>query len=236
MVVKSLFHPDRYPALRLVVTDGGDAEMSLVDNVYDQILLQIVNGDLPGGAELKTTKLAESLEVSRTPVAQALVRLAADGLVSQHRNRRATVREAAENWLVDVHQLRQLVEPHAAARAAGNIDAEVLADLEMLAREARPNKEHAWVEAAAYFDSGLHLTIAEYCDNLPMRTTIRQCWSYKRVSYQAGNDTEQSLRRGFREHTAILEALKAGDSAGAKSAVAKHLDSASKTRPKSRIV
>ncbi len=236
MTVKSLFHPDRYPALRLIVTDGGDAEMSLVDNVYDQILLQIVNGDLPGGTELKSTKLAEMLDVSRTPVAQALVRLEADGLVTQHRNRRATVRATAENWLVDVHQLRQLVEPHAAALAAGNISEDVLADLEMLAREARPNKEHPWTDAAAYFDSALHLSIAEFCGNLSMRSTIRQCWTYKRVSYQAGNDTEQSLRRGFREHTAILKALKEGDSEGAQAAVTKHLDSASKTRPQSRIV
>ena len=236
MTVKSLFKAARYPTLLRIFHDGHTEETSLVDDVYDRILLRIVNGDLPGGAELKSTRLAEELNVSRTPVAQALARLVADGIVVQHRHRRATVRHGAENWLVDVHHLRQILEPDAAALAAGRIDDDVLADLEMLAREARPTKQHLWTEAAAYFDGILHLVIAEFCGNLPIRSAIRQCWNCKRISYQAGNDTDHSLRRGYRDHLSILEALKSGNADAARAAMSKHLNSAAKLRRQERIV
>ncbi|MBL8829510.1 MAG: GntR family transcriptional regulator, partial [Planctomycetaceae bacterium] len=105
------------------------AEASLVDNVYEQILLQIVRGELKGGTELKSTVLASQLGVSRTPVVQALQRLTADGIVSQELNKRAIVREGAENWLVEMHELRELLEPAAAAQAAIHIKDEDLARL-----------------------------------------------------------------------------------------------------------
>ena len=236
MTPKSLFSPLRYPALQRILADGDAENTSRADDVYDAILLQIVRGELPGGSELNSTRLAEQLSVSRTPVVQALARLTADGIVQQHRHRRAVVRAAAQDWLVDVHQLRELLEPPAAALAAGQIEDEVLADLEMLAREARPTKAYAWTEAARHFDYSLHLVVAEYCGNLPMRSAIRRCWSYKRISYQAGNDTERGLRQGYREHLEILKPLAEGDAPGARAAVTRHLQSAARLRPQDRIV
>ena len=108
VTVKSLFNPSRYPALQHVLAEGGSQETSLVDDVYDRILLQIVRGELAEDTELKSTRLAEELHVSRTPVVQALARLTADGIVAQQRHRRAAVRSTARDWLVHVHQLRQL--------------------------------------------------------------------------------------------------------------------------------
>ena len=234
--VKVLFNPSRYPAIESILHDGKDAEPSLVDDVYDRILLRIITGDLKGGSELKSTRLATELQVSRTPVIQALARLSADGIVVQPRHQRATVRPNAENWLVDIHQVRQLVEPQAAAQAAGNIPTDVISDLTMLAREAHPTKLHEWQSAARHFDYALHLTIAEFCGNLAMRSAIRRCWDYKRISYQVGGDSDRGLRQGFREHEAILAALEAGDSASASEAVRSHLESAAKHRPRTHIV
>jgi DNA-binding GntR family transcriptional regulator len=236
MTVKSLFNSSRYPTLQQIVSEGDSENASLVDDAYDRILLRIVNGELPGGTQLKGTALAKELDVSRTPIIQALARLVVDGIVVQHRHRRAVVRDGAEDWLVDVHQLRQLLEPQAAGLAAGKVEEGVLADLEMLAREALPVKQHEWTLAAAHFDYSLHLVIAEYCGNLPMRSAIRRCWNCKRVSYQEGNDTDRGLRKGYREHLLILECLKNGDADGAQSAMRQHLESAVKSRSRKRIV
>ena len=67
---------------------------------------------------------------------QALQRLAADGIVTLEMNKRAVVRPGAENWLVELHELRELLEPAAAARAAERITDDDLARLDELAAAA----------------------------------------------------------------------------------------------------
>src|SRR5687768_1162372 len=100
------------------------SDSSRVAEVYERILLQIVRGELKAGTELKSTQIARQLGFSRTPVVQALQRLASDGIVTLTPNKRAVVRPGAENWLVELHELRELLEPAAAARACERITEE----------------------------------------------------------------------------------------------------------------
>jgi DNA-binding GntR family transcriptional regulator len=209
---------------------------SLVDQVYDQVLARIVRGELPGGSELKSTVLAEQLGVSRTPVVQALSRLIADGIVTQRMNMRATVRPGAENWLVEIHELRLLLEPPAASRAAELMPADVLQQLQAAADQLPPRTDDAWVERARQFDFQLHLTIADYCGNQPLRGAIYKCWQYKGLSYVLGPDPTESIVRGLNEHLSILAALQARDARTAAAAMELHLRHASSYRPQKRIV
>lgn len=222
------FNPRRYPGLCAILGEEivDPEHHSLADEAHDRILLKIIRGELTAGTELKTTKLSEMLGMSRTPVMQALSRLTADGIVSQALNQRATVRPGAENWLVDLHQVRQLLEPEAAAACVGHIPDEILADLELLMRDATPGKSSDWQTAARWLDQAIHLVIAEYGGNLAMRAIIRRCWSYKRLSYEAGNDSDRHLREGWKQHTALVEALREGVSARVSSLMEDHLRSA----------
>jgi len=222
------FNPRRYPGLCAILGDEivDPEHHSLADEAHDRILLKIIRGELTAGTELKTTKLSEMLGMSRTPVMQALSRLTADGIVSQALNQRATVRPGAENWLVDLHQVRQLLEPEAAAACVGRIPDDVLADLELLVRDATPGKSSHWQTAARWLDQSLHLVIAEYGGNLAMRAIIRRCWSYKRLSYEAGNDSDRHLREGWKQHAALVEAMREGISDRVSSLMEEHLRSA----------
>ena len=232
------FNPRRYPALCAILGEEivDPEQRSLADEAHDRILLRIIRGELPAGAELKSTKLAEDLGMSRTPVIQALSRLTADGIVSQTLNLRASVRPGAENWLVDLHRTRQLLEPEAARACVGGVPAEVLADLLTLLEDVKPGKRPDWQTAARWLDQSLHLVIAEYCGNLAMREIIRRCWSYKRLSYEAGNDSDSHLREGWRQHGALLEAIAAGDGERASLLMAEHLRSAARVATRGRIV
>jgi DNA-binding GntR family transcriptional regulator len=229
--VRSAINPERSG----VIKEGANGK-SLVDQVYDQVLARIVRGELPGGSELKSTVLANELGVSRTPVVQALSRLIADGIVTQRMNMRATVRPGAENWLVEIHDLRLLIEPGAAARAAQQINREALLALESAAEDASPERGAGWVERARQFDFQLHLTIADLCGNQPLRGAIYKCWQYKGLSYVLAPDRSDSILRGYKEHLSILEALRAGDSQTAAAAMELHLRHASSYRPEKHIV
>ncbi len=236
MAGKTSFTLHRYPRLQSILLDGTNGDRSLADHVYDSILLRIIRGELRGGMELKSTRLARELAVSRTPVVKALARLTADGIVSHQLHQRAVVRPGAEEWLVDIHHIRQQLEPQAAAAAAGRVPPDVRADLGRLAGDARPATGPAWRVASRYFDYALHLVVAEFCGNLPLREAIRKCWTYKRLSYEAGQDSDRDLERNYREHVAILARLDAGDADGAADLMHRHLKSAEKRRTSQRIV
>jgi DNA-binding GntR family transcriptional regulator len=215
---------------------GPATETSLVDTVYQQILLGIIRGEYVGGQELKSTVLAKGLGISRTPVVQALQRLASDGIITLELNKRAVVRPGAENWLVEIHQLRELLEPHAASLAASRIPEETFAELEELASAASNPQQSDWAEAVERFDFALHLAIADSTENLALREAIRKCWSFKRLSYAAGPEKPETLAKAYHEHLAILAALKARDPQTSAAAMLFHLRSAATLRPERRIV
>ena len=213
-----------------------DALQSRVDDVYGEILARIVRGDLPGGSELKSTQLAHALGVSRTPVVQALSRLIADGIVTQRMNMRAVVRPGAENWLVEIHELRLLLEPAAAARAAQHMPNEVIQKLQRQADAVDPQNNDDWPRLAREFDFALHLAISEHAANQPLRGAISKCWQYKQLSYELGPERTEAILRGFREHRIILAAIAARDAATASAAMELHLRLASSYRPEGRVV
>lgn len=216
--------------------NADDPQQSRVEDVYHEILARIVRGELHGGTELKSTQLAGALGVSRTPVVQALSRLIADGIVTQRMNMRAVVSPGAENWLVEIHELRLLLEPAAAARAALHMPIEAIERLQRQAAAIAPHSDRDWIKRAREFDFALHLGIAEHVSNQPLRGAIEKCWQYKRLSYALASDETDALLRGYRDHQTILAAIAARDAAAASAAMELHLRLASSYRPERRVV
>jgi DNA-binding GntR family transcriptional regulator len=151
-------------------------------------------------------------------------------------NMRAVVRPGAENWLVEIHELRLLLEPAAAARAAQHISPGAVAQLEQAAAAVTPESDGEWIKRAREFDFALHLTIADHAGNQPLRGAIYKCWQYKRHSYDLAPDRPDSILRGYREHLTIIEALKSGDAPAAAAAMELHLRHAVSYRPEGRVV
>ncbi len=89
--------------------------------VQDQLREAILAGALEPGARLRAEALAERLRSSRTPVREALLLLAQEGLVQIEPRRGATVRAFDAADLSDLYEVRSLIEPHAAALAARRI-------------------------------------------------------------------------------------------------------------------
>jgi len=204
--------------------------------VRETILKEIVSGKLKAGTPLKSTQIAERLGVSRTPVSRAFTRLTEDGILVQPNNHCAIIAEEAPNSLVQMHEVRELLEPAAAYRATGRIPRDVIEDLWAVARDAKPTDEYDWTEAAQYFDFAIHLAIAQYCGNLPMKVTIQKCWSYKRVSYQLSEGCRAELESEYEQHLGILTAIAAGDAELAQDRMKVHLQRASQGRFTAQIV
>lgn len=219
-------HSSHSPLDILNVNRGLAHETStLVETAYNQILLQIVRGLLPSGTVLKTTKLSDELGLSRTPIVQALQRLIADGIVTQIPQQRAVVAEGADNWLVDIHEMRLLLEPRATLHAARRLDPETLTLLSEHGKAAEPNEQLEWVPQAHAFDYLLHTSIARASGNLPLCESICKCMSFKRLTYEISDDSPELLRRDHKEHLMILEALQKRQPETASAAMLFHLRS-----------
>ena len=95
----------------------------------DLIRQAILDGELPAGSRLKEDELAARLDVSRTPVREALRRLEAEGLVVHEAKRGAAVRAYSASELDDMYRLRAMLEGYAARRAAERMTPELAEQL-----------------------------------------------------------------------------------------------------------
>src|SRR5580693_255911 len=91
---------------------------SVVDQVYTAIRERIVSGSLARGERVHQEDLAVELGVSRTPVREALRRLAAEGLVEMRTNRGARVADPDRSSMRAAYEARLVIEPGAARLAA----------------------------------------------------------------------------------------------------------------------
>jgi DNA-binding GntR family transcriptional regulator len=197
---------------------------SLADSVYQSVLDAILGGLLTPGAELSEVALAAELGVSRTPVHVAIKRLVLDGLAEPMTNRQARVVRVGPAEIRDIYEMRLLLEPAAAERAA--------ASMPQPAREALREAANAltasthsptWPVRALDFDIRFHDTIAAACGNERLRAEIAK---YRRLvrAFCRTTGSNENLTLVFQEHLKILEALEASDGSRARQAMAEHIE------------
>ena len=96
----------------------------VADQVYALINSAILNGELPAGSRLKVTELARQVGTSTTPVREAIRRLEETGLAERHPHKGAVVKGLTFEQLIDVYDVRRLLETEAARLGAEKITAE----------------------------------------------------------------------------------------------------------------
>jgi DNA-binding GntR family transcriptional regulator len=133
---------------------------SVVDQVYVAVRERILTGELPRGARLRQEELAAELGVSRTPLREALRRLASEGLVEFSPNRGATVSRDDVANLWHAWAARVVIEPGAVRLAAQVPDPDAVAGLRALIREQRAGVDRGGDTYAANRDFHLALVAA----------------------------------------------------------------------------
>ena len=213
-------------------------DSDLVDDVVKAIQEQIAVGHLPVGTWLRQERLAQELGVSRMPVREALRQLQAVGTLEFIPNRGARVRLPSTRDIVEVYEIRGLLEGHAAAAAARLIDAEqmdrlreadalfrqVIADLRAAPGDQKFDSRPLWHEANSRF----HKVIVEASGNKNLADTIETL--HRKIprnltSLALGNDI-RLLQRNADEHAGILAAVDRGDAEQARQLIVAHADRA----------
>ncbi len=143
--------------------------------VYDDLRESILAGQYLPGTRLRTAALAERLGTSRTPVREALVLLEGDGLVALEPRRGAVVRGFATEDLADLYEVRALLEPHAAARAATRMTPEARDRLAALCdlAEASTGLDRAAIADQIAWNEEFHATIIQAAGSARLSAALR---------------------------------------------------------------
>jgi DNA-binding GntR family transcriptional regulator len=185
----------------------------LGEQVYLDLLKRISRGELLTGTKLRDAEIATQLGVSRTPVREAMIRLAREGVLSSEPGRgfRLSPMEPAE--LREVGSILAALEPLALDQSA-EPSADQLVRLGEVVR--RLEQTRGDIAACVELDDQFHRVLLESCPNgrlLRLAETLRRTLRRYLHSY---------LQRGGRvslstlQHTRIADALRKGDRAGAR--------------------
>jgi DNA-binding GntR family transcriptional regulator len=100
---------------------GHAADSSLVDQAYSKILMLLSKRGTITSERLNITRLAETLDISRTPVSMALMRLEGEGLVRRTEDQTWVTTRLSLDDLKDIFDIKELLDPFVAREAAGRI-------------------------------------------------------------------------------------------------------------------
>lgn len=182
----------------------------------------ILAAELKAGEPLRQDLLARRLGISRTPLREALNRLATEGLVRMDPHRGAVVARPSAAELQEIYEVRVLLEKEAALRAAKRCTPEDIADLRaILERQHADEDPRGFAKSNAEF----HDRLCAMADQHTMSELITGLRNRSEVYIRLLATMPTSLDRAFREHEAIVEALAQHDPKGVVRAVTDHLAS-----------
>lgn len=199
------------------------AALSLTERTINALREAIRNGSLTPGALYSVYQIAEDLGVSRSPVREALLRLAETGIVRFERNKGFRVVIPGPKALAEMISVRIALEVPAARRAA--IAAKSGADHGLLAECAAMKDASAEANELLFMahDQRLHTIILELAGNNYVQRIIENLRDASRLVGASTINGSRTLYQVFEEHLPIVDAIVAGDGDAAALAMDHHL-------------
>ena len=183
--------------------------VTAVDVVRDALRAAILRGDLPGGARLVQTEIATRLNVSTTPVREAMRDLVSEGLITMDSHRIGTVRKPDWDEMVEIVEIRRALVEVAVRKAMANITKEELAHARELAESMSASEELGpWVELNIQFHSIFHAATATHRLS-SILAALEEAGGV--FVAQAQRLNPEIRRRAIAEHFALLDAYEDND-------------------------
>jgi DNA-binding GntR family transcriptional regulator len=182
------------------------------DLAYRAIRDAIISGGFQPNERLNQDELAKRLGVSRAPVRDALNRLEAEGLVrTLGRIGGVVVAEASEQQMVDIYELRAVMDAASARFVCERASDDDLARLQAIVDETERATEAGDLPGIVQGHAAFHEMLYEASGNAELIRVARNLWdrSY-RFRVMALSNTENA-RRGLAQHRAMLVALRDRD-------------------------
>ncbi|MFF5971536.1 GntR family transcriptional regulator [Streptomyces sp. NPDC012769] len=182
----------------------------------------IVSGVFERGARLTEEQLARRYGVSRVPVREALRTLESEGFVVTRRHAGAHVAEPTEQEAADLLEMRSLLEPLGAARAAQRRTDAHLKVLRGLVRLGQERARRGRGEDLASLGGWFHETLAQASGSPPLTALLTQL--RHKIAWMYAVEPADRPVEAWAEHGAIVDAVARGDAERARALTALHVE------------
>lgn len=194
--------------------------------VYETLLAQLISLKIAPGSRIAVDALVRELGVSQTPIRAALIRLEAEGLVvNTHNVGYSAAPMPSRDRFEQIYDMRLLIEPHTAMRAAQRMSAASREDLANMARAmAAPEEGDAKLAYGKFAmqDARFHARIAIESGNLLAAEALDRLYAHMhlfRLRFHSGVKED-----AIQEHETLMQALLAGDGDAAGRAMTEHIE------------
>ena len=181
------------------------------EQVYQILRDDICQGVYAPGTRLQEVDLAENLNVSRSPVREALRQLAADGLLLEIPNKGVYVKEFSARDIEEIYELRVMLESYGILHSAGHITSGRRDRLLGLLSDMENFLQKGDLQAYTTADEKLHNHIVHLGDNSLINDTYDRVRSMNQQFRILSLMDEQRFRESMDEHREIVTALVTGD-------------------------
>jgi DNA-binding GntR family transcriptional regulator len=194
-----------------------------VDRVYREATQRAVNWRFAPGERINEVALARELGVSRTPVREALNRLARDGFVRFVPNRGFLARDLSPELVRDLYELRAAIEVAAVRLACARAADEAIAKLARAWNSATENASARRIDRLTTADEVFHRGIARLSGNEQLVATLERVNAQIRYFRHVDQETPERLDRTHREHAGVLDFLTRRDARRAGELMERHI-------------
>ena len=194
------------------------------EQVYRILRDDICQGVYAAGTRLQEVELAENLNVSRSPVREALRQLAADGLLLEIPNKGVYIKEFTVKDIEEIYDLRVMLESYGILHSDGHITSMRRERLLGLLTEMENYLEKGDLRSYTSVDERLHNHIVHLGDNSLINDTYDRVRSMNQQFRILSLMDEQRFRESMEEHREIVHALVTGDLAKADEVNHHHLE------------
>lgn len=195
---------------------------TLPEQIAARIRQAILTGQLPPGARLVETQIAEQVRTSRGPVRDALALLERDGLVVKLPNRGACVLDFSERRLREVAILRAVLEQFAVSLAVRNLTVPHIRQLKSLVQRMEVAARRRATQEFNDLDYRFHDTIFEASGHQTLHETWRGMQRRMRALLASINPVTDNLHEVAHSHRLIFKALESGNLGRARRAIRAH--------------
>lgn len=207
------------------VANTASQPVLLRDQAYQEIKERILRCDLMPGASVTVATLAEDLGFGRSPILNAIDRLVSDGLVQTLPRKGIVVSAIGFNELIDIVEVRMINECQAARWAAQKATSSDVSRLEDILEQAGEAAGAGDVDASVRLDRAFHRMISAIAGNRILEDLLKGLHERSlRFWYVSLRERDHGLRV-YKEHRAIVDAIRAGDADAADAALRAHISS-----------
>jgi DNA-binding GntR family transcriptional regulator len=205
------------------VAPGSRPRTLLAERAYAELRDMIVTLRLSPGAPIDEDLLGRELRMGRTPVREAIKRLALENLVTVFPRRGTFASEINITDLAHISDVRIQLESHAAHRAAERITETQLEELHALLEELAQSRGSDDREQLMALDARVHRFIYRCAGNPFMEETLGRYFNLSLRIWHLVIDRLPHLFARVHEHDEMLRAIAGGDSARAREILAEHI-------------